>query len=463
MRRLAILVSILALVVLPATHVTAATVPTNVNVSQRVGNESEEAIAVNPTNRNNIVIVTNIAEGQTGLFKAVTFDGGATWTREIIADTEHNPADPLGDSCCDPSLAFDAYGNLFLSYLYNVEINVPIALSSDGGLSFHLIANIAKPAKTTGTGERQGVFRFVDQETIVTGAGTVWVVVNGGGPMVAAGAPVTGLGHVGSFMPAELIPGTNNCTYGDVAIGPAGQVMNVCTLTESGQGSGKLFVNVDPDGLGPRGFGDRVFVTTTHVGGFDFIPAQPDRSVDAEPGLAWDRTAGAHAGRAYLVYTDEQKNESNDMDVMVRHSDDGGASWSDPTRVNDDTTANSQFLPKLALDPTSGKIAVTWYDARNDLGSGGEGDTDGVGNDDAQVWGAFSADGVSFGPNIRISAGTSNSHASGNGIDYGDYSGLAFLGGVAHPAWSDNSNSTTDNPDGALRKLDIYTAAVAAP
>ena len=79
-------------------------------------------------------------------------------------------------------LAFDAYGNLFLSYLYNVEINVPIALSSDGGLSFHLIANIAKPAKTTGTGERQGVFRFVDQETIVTGAGTVWVVVNGGGP-----------------------------------------------------------------------------------------------------------------------------------------------------------------------------------------------------------------------------------------------------------------------------------------
>ena len=65
--------------------------------------------------------------------------------------------------------------------------------------------------------------------------------------------------------------------------------------------------------------------------------------------------------------------------------------------------------------------------------------------------GAFSADGE-LGPNIRISAGTSNSHASGNGIDYGDYSGLAFLGGVAHPAWSDNSNSTTDNPDGALRK-----------
>ena len=68
--------------------------------------------------------------------------------------------------------------------------------------------------------------------------------------------------------------------------------------------------------------------------------------------------------------------------------------------------------------------------------------------------------GQSFTPNIQISAGTSNAHASGNGIDFGDYSGLAFYGGVAHPAWSDNSNSTGNNPDGALHKLDIYTAAV---
>ncbi len=104
---------------------------------------------------------------------------------------------------------------------------------------------------------------------------------------------------------------------------------------------------------------------------------------------------------------------------------------------------------------------MTFYDARNDLGTGGPGDTDGVPNTDAQVWGAFSTNGgTSFGPNLRISAGTSNAPDSGNGIDYGDYSGLSFYGGVAHPAWSDNSNSTGDNPDGALHQLDIYTAAV---
>jgi hypothetical protein len=456
----------LALLTILAANGAAAPTPLNVDVSQRHLNESEEAIAVNPTNPNNIVVFTNIGHTEAGLtagmFLAVSFDGGATWTRRIVGDN-----DVLGDACCDPSLSFDEYGNLFMTYLYQVENQVPIALSTDGGLTFHVIANISAPPKTNGkknSGDNRGLFRFVDQPTIVAGRGEVWVVVNAGGPMFATGAPVSGLGQVGNFFDGEVVPGTNNCTYGDVAIGPSGQVMQVCTLTESGQGGGKLFVNVDPDGLGPAGFGDRVFVTATHVGGFDFIAPQPDRSIDAEPGLAWDRTGGPHNGRAYLVYTKEQKNESDDTDVYVTHSDDGGATWSDGVRVNDDTTANSQFLPKISLDPTTGNLAVVWYDSRADLGAGGAGDTDGIPNDDAQFWGAFSTDGgVSFTPNVQISAGTSNAQDSGNGIDYGDFTGLSFYGGVAHPAWSDNSNSTGTNPDGALHQLDIYTTAVRRP
>ena len=436
--------------------------PPNVDVSRRSGNESEEAIAVNPTNPKNIVIFTNIAEGTNGMFLAVTFDGGQTWTRRIVGTNDN-----LGDTCCDPSLSFDEYGNLFMTYLFNVENTVPVALSTDGGLSFNVIAKIAQPAglaTTKAARAERGLFRFVDQPTIIAGHGEVWVIFNAGGPMFATGAPVTGLGQVGSFFAGEVVPGSNNCTYGDISIGPAGQIMQVCTLTESGQGGGKLFVNVDPDGLGPAGFGDRVFVVNTHVGGFDFIPPQPDRSVDAEPGLAWDRTGGAHNGRVYLVYSIERPNESDDLDIYVRYSDDNGATWSSGARVNDDRTRNSQFMPKISLDQTTGNLAVVWYDSRADRGTGGPGDTDGIPNDDAQFWGAFSTNGsLSFTPNIQISAGTSNSHDSGNGIDYGDYSGLSFLGGVAHPAWSDNSNSTGDNPDGALHKLDIYTAAVRVP
>jgi len=432
--------------------------PINVDVSQRHTNESEEAIAVNPTNPKNVVMVTNVDFPAAGMFEGLSFDGGKTWTTSLIGNNDN-----LGSACCDPSLSFDNYGNLFLTYLYNVGNFVPVALSTDGGVHFNLLANIAKPAgsnSSTGS-ERKGLFRFVDQPTITAAHNEVWMVFNGGGPIVATGAAVTGLDQVGAFRPVVVVPGTNNCTYGDLAIGPDGQVMNVCTLTESGQGGGRLYVSVDPDGLGPAPFGGSVFVAETHVGGFDFIPAQPDRSVDAEPGLAWDRTGGVHNGRVYLVYTLEVKNESDNMDIEVSHSDDQGATWSSPVRVNDDTTKNSQFLPKISLDPTSGNLAVVWYDSRNDLGLGGPGDTDGIPNDDAQFWGAFSTDGgQTFGKNIQISAGTSNSHDSGNGIDYGDYTGLSFFGGIAHPAWSDNSNSTGTNPDGTLHQLDVFTAAV---
>ena len=431
-------------------------IPINVDVSQLHHNESEGAIAVNPTNPNNIVIVTNVDFPAAGLFEGVSFDGGTTWARSLIGDNDN-----LGAACCDPSLSFDKYGNLFLGYLYNVGTVVPIALSTDGGLHFNLIANIAKPpASSSNTTNEKGLFRFVDQPTITAGENEVWIVFSGGGPIVATGARVTGLGQVESFPPVQAIPGTNNCTYGDVAIGPNGAVMNVCTLTQTGQGGGRLMVSLNPTGVGGT-FGKSLFVTDSHVGGFDFIPAQAGRSVDAEPGLAWDRTGGPHHGRLYLVYTFRFTNQDNNTDIFTRFSDDQGVTWSAPVRVNDDATKNSQFLPKISLDPTSGNLAVVWYDSRNDLGLGGPGDTNGIPNDDAQFWGAFSSDGgQSFTKNFQISAGTSNSHDAMNGIDFGDYTGLSFYGGIAHPVWADNSNSTGTNPDGALHQLDDYTAAI---
>src|SRR5262249_34893582 len=62
-----------------------------------------------------------------------------------------------------------------------------------------------------------------------------------------------------------------------------------------------------------------------------------------------------------------------------------------------------------------------------------------------------------FLPNIQISAGTSNGGDAGT-FNYGDYTGLTFFGSSLFPAWADNSNSTGDNPDGALSRMDTYTS-----
>jgi hypothetical protein len=141
--------------------------------------------------------------------------------------------------------------------------------------------------------------------------------------------------------------------------------------------------------------------------------------------------------------------------VWLRHSDDDGAAWSDPpVRVNDDATARSQFLPRVAVDQTTGVVAVSWHDARDD-GGAGAGDRDGVYRH--TVWAAVSVDGgASFLANVPISSGTS--YAPG-GLDYGGYAGLAFHDRTLHPAWADDSNATADNPDGTAAP-DVYTARV---
>jgi hypothetical protein len=62
---LLIIVGLIALA--PAGTAIAKSAALNIDVSQRHLNESEEAIAVNPTNPSNIVIVTNVGQREAGL------------------------------------------------------------------------------------------------------------------------------------------------------------------------------------------------------------------------------------------------------------------------------------------------------------------------------------------------------------------------------------------------------------
>ena len=438
----------LAAALATATLAAAAAPIPNFNVTAMPGNEAEDAIAVNPTNPSNVVAMSTLPDVPAGLAVGVSFDGGATWARSVIGAA----GDPLGEICCDEQLAWDRFGNLWMTYLVNTSGDVPVAVSTDGGTTFTKVGDIA----TNG-----------DQPSIAVGPNSVWVSYTffPGTQIQAFGAPVTGLGQFGSFSAPESVPSPHgNGDYGDTAVGPDGQVMVTYQNATNGQGGTNIYTAVDPDGLGPAGFGSGTLAAHSHVGGFDYIPAKPDRSIDAEANLAWDRSGGAHNGRVYLVWTQEGRNESDDTDIMLQHSDDNGATWSPAVKLNDDATTNSQYDPAIALDQSTGNVAVSWYDTRNDLGTGGSGDTDGVPNDDFQIWASYSTDGgVTFAANFQVSAGTSNAIDADSFFDVGDYTHAAFVSGTFWPAWSDNSNSTGDNPDGALHRLDLYTAKVSIP
>lgn len=355
------------------------TVGNTVNVSRKNAYQSETAIAVNPTNGQNLVCGANDIPGP-GIFKAFSNDGGATWTGTDIA----TGSDGLPNACCDPSIAFDRFGNCFFIYLAFPTPNtssIVVLNSTNGGSTFSLVATLQ-----TGS---------VDQPTVVTGPGpsggeSVWVSWMDGTQMTAAGAPVTALGTIGTFSSPQPAPGSGGGNFGDIVIGPNGQVVICYQKPSGGEGPATIFANVDSDGLGANGFGPQINVTTTEVGGFDHIPPQDNRSVDAEAGLAYDRST-AHNGRLYLMYTDEGPPETGDTNIFIRYSDDDGGTWTAATRVNDDTGTTSQFNPKMALDQTTGAVGVTWYDCRGDSGSGQD-DTDTTVNTDAAVWGAIVTD-----------------------------------------------------------------------
>ena len=448
-------------------------VPTNFDASVMHGNEAEDAIAINPVDPSNIVTMATLPDVVSGLFEGVSFDGGKTWTRRVIGTGA-----PLGEICCDEQLAWDRFGNLWMTYLVNTNGNVFVAVSTDGGLTFSKVAEIV-PTTPTGSRAPSGATPkrlrrpsnnphiSGDQPSISAGPNSVWVSYTSFPSTVvqAFGASVTGLGAFGSFSAPESVPtSAGRGDFGDTAVGPNGQVMVTYQDQTNGQGGSHIYTALDANGLQPGGFSDPRLLAHSAVGGFDFIPAQPDRSIDAEANLAWDRSGGPHNGRVYAIWTQESPNESNNTDIMFQYSDDNGTTWSSPTRLNDDHTANSQFMPAIAVDQSTGDVAVSWYDCRNDLGKGGPGDTDGIPNDDAQIWATYSTNGgVTFAPNFRVSAGTFSAPDAQSGFDFGDYTHAAFQSHMFYPAWSDNSNSTGQNPDGTLHQLDLFTAKVAIP
>ena len=216
----------------------------DVNVSQLMGDQEECAIAKDPTDERQLFSLCN---NDSGLFASRSTDGGVTWTYSDSDDKAIADGD-VGQgpqACCDPSLAWDSFGNLFITYLSGSKNNIVTIVSTDGGVTFSNLANWGPES--------------VDQPTVVAantsapGAPVaVWIVWNQGNKMVARGVAVTGLGTFGAFGALQTIPGTMECSFGDIAIAPTGAVVQACQNPTGGDGPATIFVNTDADGLGPE-------------------------------------------------------------------------------------------------------------------------------------------------------------------------------------------------------------------
>ena len=335
------------------------TVALPVDLTQSKGDELNPAIAINPLNVSNLFVASFSDANGGGIVASVSANQGAAWTSTVIAAGK----DSLPPAGADPSVAWDSFGNIYVAYLPSAGVGVAVVVSTNAGKTFMPLALLAPND-------------VADTPRITAGPptnGSVWIVYKDyslpSTPLVAQGLQPSGLGTNAAFQAIMLIPGSAAGGIPDIAVGPQGQIMVAYQNNLSSSAASDIFVSVNTNGFGTNGFGASVTAVTNAVGGHTYIPAQSTGiGITATPGVAWDDDPySIYAGRAYLIYA--ATNSQNGIYIGLRDSVNNGAKWSSEVKINDDTTRNSHFFPRVAVDPETGLVATSWYDCRNDQGS----------------------------------------------------------------------------------------------
>jgi subtilisin-like proprotein convertase family protein len=210
------------------------------------------------------------------------------------------------------------------------------------------------------------------------------------------------------------------------------------------------------------------------------IPADPSRGIGPSFSVAQDNTLGSfspYQGRMYVAYTTQPNAAANasNTDIYMATSDDGGTTWTVRVDANGNNTINddnavldgfssggvnnsigrSQFMPSVAVDQTTGTMAISFYDARYDAANARV----------AQFFGTSLDGGATFSqetylnqPNSATDGITGTTHnlepssdnqSTGNpGRDstfaFGDRQTLAVASGHVYALWSGNQNSGSE-------------------
>ncbi|MFO7614261.1 MAG: T9SS type A sorting domain-containing protein [Bacteroidales bacterium] len=152
------------------------------------------------------------------------------------------------------------------------------------------------------------------------------------------------------------------------------------------------------------------------------------------PVTTCDTSGGPHHGTIYINWTD-QRNGTDDTDVWLVKSTDGGDTWSQPVRVNDDPPGKHQFFTWMTIDQTNGYLYFVFYDRRH------------YDDRNTDVYMARSTDGGETFTNFIVSE---EPFWPVPNIFFGDYNNIVAHNNVIRPVWTRLHNN----------QLSLWTAIV---
>jgi len=147
-----------------------------------------------------------------------------------------------------------------------------------------------------------------------------------------------------------------------------------------------------------------------------------------------DVSNSSRRGTIYVNWSD-QRNGSNDTDVWLVKSTDGGNTWGTPVRVNNDVAGKQQFFTWMTIDQSNGYLYFVFYDRRN------------YADNRTDVYMARSTDGGNSFHNFKISE---SPFAPTSNVFFGDYTNLSAQNGIIRPVWTRLDNG----------QLSVWTALI---
>ncbi len=333
--------------------------------------EVEPHLAIDPANANHLVAAWQQDRmsdgGARGLVTAVSIDGGTTWSSHQPSPFTQCAAGTFARAS-DPWLAMSGTAVVQIGIAFTGGALTPGARSTvlasrsvDGGTSW-------SPAITLA--DDDGSVYFNDKESVTIDANdpryvyAVWDRLDqtDSGPTRLARSTDGGL----SWSPAATIydPGPGRQTIGNVVVTTPDGVVHVL-FTELGPAAndpqrteGHLAVIRSPDkGLtwsAPTVIAELLAVAT-------HPPSRPDLTVRAGEILG-SFAADPVVGTLYAVWQDARFTNGAHNSIVLASSTDGGATWTDPVRVNAAPSVPA-FTPTLAVLP-GGLVGVMYYDFR---------------------------------------------------------------------------------------------------
>ena len=209
-----------------------------------------------------------------------------------------------------------------------------------------------------------------------------------------------------------------NCLDGDdttegavPAYGPNGEVYVAWSYQE------KIWFDRSTDG--GKTWLDQDIVAADQPGGWEISIPGINRC-NVMPILVCDRSKGPGNGTLYICWGD-QRNGTEDTDIFLAKSTDGGLHWSKPIRINDDKKGNQQFFPWMTIDQVTGHLYVVFYDRRN------------YRDEQTDVYVAVSRDGGNSFKNLKVSK---EPFDPASYAFFGDYNHISAHNGVVRPIWT---------------------------